>query len=392
DHPHTTTAEKINIKFLSGTSNVASDGSSLEGYTVHPAFTFGETQLSGIWVAKYEASSSEPDKLDSTGANFGGGNTTSLQVRVLPDVYSWRAITIGNIQTVSMNMASSNGSVGTSTNIDTHQMKNIEWGAVAYLCQSVYGEELWNNPYGDWTVGSYKLKTGYAGASKDSGMLIEGNANLAAYNTVNGVKASTTGNIYGIYDMAGGAYEYVASVLNNGNTYIGAHMKAEHVQSNKVKTEYAKYYDIYEPGDEEKEGGIYYGQGGVALWNSGNAESQNIIRKRLTTATYANFANKKGDALWETSNGNSYFGIYTSGTGDLAWLQDTARDSASGRQYARGWNADYMLVGYAYLPCLLRGGDFSAGSGAGVFAADSRYGYSSVNYGFRPVLAVGLAL
>ncbi|MDD3303676.1 MAG: hypothetical protein PHP54_02025, partial [Clostridia bacterium] len=57
DHPHTTTAEKINIKFLSGTSNVASDGGSLEGYTVHPAFTFGETQLSGIWVAKYEASS-----------------------------------------------------------------------------------------------------------------------------------------------------------------------------------------------------------------------------------------------------------------------------------------------------------------------------------------------
>ncbi|MDD3304299.1 MAG: hypothetical protein PHP54_05215 [Clostridia bacterium] len=392
DNPHTTTAEKINIKFLSGTSNVASDGSSIEGYTIHPAFTFGDTQLSGIWVAKYEASSSDSNKVDSSGANFGGGNTTALQVRVLPDVYSWRNIHTGNMQTVSMNMTSSNGSVGTSTNIDTHQMKNIEWGAVAYLCQSQYGQEPWNNPYGDWTAGSYKLKTGYAGASKDSGGLVEGNANLAKYNTTKGVKASTTGNITGVYDMSGGAYEYVASVLNNGNTYIGTYMKAEHVQSNKVKTEYVKYYDVYEPGDEEKEGGAYYGQGGVNLWNSGNAESQNIIRKRLAAATYANFASKKGDALWETSNGNSYYGKYTSGTEDWAWLQDTSRDSASGSQYTRGWNADYMLVGYASLPCLLRGSHFGVGSYAGVFAATSTYGGSDVSFGFRPVLAVGLAL
>ncbi|MDD3304388.1 MAG: hypothetical protein PHP54_05660, partial [Clostridia bacterium] len=188
------------------------------------------------------------------------------------------------------------------------------------------------------------------------------------------------------------AYEYVASVLNNGNSNIGTYMKVEHVQSNKVKTEYAKYYDVYEPGDEEKEGGTYYDQGGINLWNSGNAESQNIIRKRLTAATYANFASKKGDALWEISNGNSYYGKYTSGTGNWEWLQDTARDFASGSQCARGWNSDYMLVGHAYLPFLLRGSYFSYGYYAGVFAAGSHYGYGIVNLGFRPVLAVGFAL
>ncbi|MDD3304475.1 MAG: hypothetical protein PHP54_06145 [Clostridia bacterium] len=387
DNPHTTTAEKINIKFLSGTSNVASDGSSIEGYTVHPAFTFGETQLSGIWVAKYEASSSEPNKVDSSGYT-GGGNTTDLQVRVLPDVYSWRNIAIGNMQTVSMNMTSNNGSVGTDSNTDTHQMKNIEWGAVAYLCQSIYGEEPWNNPYGDWTAGSYKLKTGYAGESKDSGALKEGHANLSKYNTVNGVKASTTGNITGVYDMSGGAWEYTASLIDNGSSNIGFG-KSGHIQNYKVKDEYKKYYDIYTPGEEEKEGGAYYGPGGVTLWNSGNAESQNIIRKRITAAIYQNFKSRKGEALWETTNGHSYYGRYTAGTGDWQWLQDTERDSASGSQLARGWNSDYMLVGHAYLPWFVRGGDVYNGSGAGVFASNSDNGNANASGGFRPVLIVG---
>ncbi|MDD3303602.1 MAG: hypothetical protein PHP54_01640 [Clostridia bacterium] len=390
DHPHTTTAEQIHIKFLSGTSNMASDGSSIEGYTVHPAFTFGGTQLSGIWVAKYEASSSDPNKVDEVGYT-GGGNTTGLQVRVIPDVYSWRNITTGNMQTVSMNMTSSNGSVGTDSNADIHHMKNIEWGAVAYLCQSVYGEEPWINPYGDWTVGSYKLKTGYAGGIKDSWSLNEGHANLSKYNTVNGVKASTTGNITGVYDMSGGAWEYTASLIDNGSSNIGFG-KSGHIQNYKVKDEYKKYYDIYTPGEEEKEGGAYYGSGGATLWNSGNAESQNIIRKRLTAATYQNFESKKGDALWETSNGHSYFGRYTAGTGEWYWLRDTVRDSESGGQFATGWNSDFMLVGHASYPWFVRGGNFSYGSGAGVFASDSVHGNTHASGGFRPVLVVGGAL
>lgn len=35
------------------------------------------------------------------------------------------------------------------------------------------------------------------------------------YNEIGGENASTTGNVYGIYDMAGGAWEYVAGI------YIG---------------------------------------------------------------------------------------------------------------------------------------------------------------------------
>ncbi len=291
-----------------------------------------------------------------------------------------------------MNIASSSGSVGTTANVDTHQMKNVEWGAVAYLSQSKYGTEPWINPYGDMTAGSYKLKTGYAGTSKDNGALAEGNVNLSAYNTANGVKASTTGNIYGIYDMSGGAWEMTASVLNNGNSYIGTYGTSTYTTNNKIKTEYAKYYDIYTPGDEEKEGGAHYGTAGETLWNSGNAESQNIIRKRLTDATYANFANKKGDALYETSNTNSYLGIYTSGTANYEWLTSTLRDSSAGAQYSTGWNGDFMLVGHASLSWFYRGGAFYNGSDAGVFASNADGGSPRADGSFRPVLVLGSAL
>jgi hypothetical protein len=396
NNPHTTVAEQINIKFLAGTSDILADGTVLPNdYIVHPAFTFGDKQLPGIWVAKYEASSSTPNAVDGSGYT-GGGNTTLLQVRVLPSVYSWRNISTGNVQTVSMNMSSSQGSIGTTTNIDTHQIKNVEWGAVAYLSQSIYGQEPWINPYGDSTVGSYKLKTGYAGTVKNNGILTEGNVNLSQYNTINGVNASTTGNIYGVYDMSGGAWEYTAAVIDNGNGYIGSYGSI-YVTNNKIKEEYTKYYDIYDPGEEAREGGILYGAEGTKLWNSTapynvSEIDNNIIRKRITDATYENYANKKGDGLYEVSNGTSYYGKYTSGTAGSHWLKDTIRDYSQGAQISIAWNGDYNLTGYACIPWFMRGGGFNSYASAGPFFAYAHYGSPSVDRSFRPVLVLGSTL
>ena len=77
------------------------------------------------------------------------------------------------------------------------KIKNIEWGAVAYLSQSIYGRnaEIWNNPSWDYI-------TGCAGESL-AAEHFSGCINY--YDSDNGQKASTTGNIYGIYDMVGGA-------------------------------------------------------------------------------------------------------------------------------------------------------------------------------------------
>ena len=58
--------------------------------------------------------------------------------------------------TVCRNMQNEGGALEGSNNIDSHMMKNMEWGAVAILSQSKYGVfnpesknegQVWNNPY-----------------------------------------------------------------------------------------------------------------------------------------------------------------------------------------------------------------------------------------------------
>src|SRR5690606_19467069 len=94
--------------------------------------------------------------------------------------------------------------------VNTHMMKNTEWGAVAYLSKSIYGanDEIWINNSSTYT-------TGCAGNSVSANYY---NGCQNAYNTPNGQKASTTHNIYGVYDMSGGALEYVAAYVDSGHS------------------------------------------------------------------------------------------------------------------------------------------------------------------------------
>ena len=206
---HTSTAGTIDIIFLkkdttenSSSETIQTSDYSITGtntsnaYFLEPAFQneTGNTKY-GFWVAKFEMS-----------------NTTSLPKSV-PNVSSLRSITIGNMYTYSQNM-STNTSYGWS-NVDTHMMTNYEWGAVAYLSWSIYGKnsEVWIN-------NSSTYITGCAGSSV-SASNYSGCQN--AYNTATGQNASTTGNITGIYDMSGGAYEYTAAYVNNGNSNLSAY-------------------------------------------------------------------------------------------------------------------------------------------------------------------------
>jgi hypothetical protein len=104
-------------------------------------------------------------------------------------------------------------------------MKDTEWGAVAYLYSSVYGTynadktcisrgcEVWINNVssnGDWNGTKY---TGCAAQGVSIGA-VTGTAceNDRGWDGA-GVNASTTGNMYGIYDMSGGNGEYTMSVM-----------------------------------------------------------------------------------------------------------------------------------------------------------------------------------
>ncbi len=122
-------------------------------------------------------------------------------------------------------------------------------------------------------------------------------------------------------------------------------------------------------------------------------EENNVIRKRLTDATYAKFANKKGDGLWETSSKTAYHGQYTSGTANTwSWLVDTKRSSTQGAQTVTGWNSDFMEMGHAYRTWFSRGGFSENGLYTGLFATLVNFGNPYPSYSFRPVLVQGIAL
>lgn len=331
------TTKKAEIEASGGFKTTATPGN----WVIHPAFTkagnggFGE--LTGIWVAKYEASSSiatdltnlTTDQIVTAIANDGGSSAdTDLQVRVKPNVTSWRNITVNNIFTVCQNLTEEGNSLSGSTNLDAHMMKNTEWGAIAYLSMSVYGKngEVWNNPYYNNTT-NYSNITGLCSNETDG----KDNATTdmsktCKYNEEGGGNASTTGNVYGVYDMAGGAWEYVAGYLNEvleNNTTL---------QSNSQSLYNAdlKYKDTY----------------------AGTSSDR--------TTNYNGNTQKYGDAVYETSSSGG------SGTGS--------------------WDSGYSYFPYSSYPVFGRGGHAYYGSGAGVFAFNTYAGEAYTNGSFRPVV------
>ncbi|MDY2893143.1 MAG: LamG domain-containing protein [Candidatus Faecisoma sp.] len=163
----------------------------------HPAFKFGNTELTGFWVGKFEVS----------------GSTSAITVK--PNVTSLRSQTVSSLFTAIQNVKTTYG----INNADSHMMKNMEWGAVAYLKQSKYG------------LGATDI------AINDSSSYYTGGGTSDAYKT--NVAQSTTGNIYGVYDMSGGAWEYVmGNMKNSSNAFYSSNAGFTTAPD-------AKYYDSY---------------------------------------------------------------------------------------------------------------------------------------------------
>ena len=98
-----------------------------------------------------------------------------------------------------------------SSEVDTHMSKNNEWGAVAYLTHSIYGRCTSSTLCTEIGINNKQGHiTGYGAPAGSNSSQTNG-----AYNTTLGKNASTTRTIYGIYDMSGGAHEYVMGVYNN---------------------------------------------------------------------------------------------------------------------------------------------------------------------------------
>ena len=229
---------EIDVKFVSKTRKdrgtakyIVSKGIKGTDWYTPDAFTFGDEELSGIWVGKFETSSSNPS------ATNGGGNTTNLDAMIKPNVISWSGMTVSTAFNVSLKMNDEGNRYGFSNDVDTHMMKNSEWAVVAYLSQSKYGK-LGNINYSGANKEVYQNKSDSFITGCSYGAPSNANTDYGCqyqYNIeINGTGASTTGNIYGIYDMSGGAWEYV---MGNYNDMIG--------RSEFTIMPESKYYDKY---------------------------------------------------------------------------------------------------------------------------------------------------
>ena len=178
------------------------------------AFTFGDKNLSGFWYGKFETSHTTLAS-STTNNNLGCTNETCSNANgiiIKPNVTSLRYNNVSNSFFASRSMEQAGNSFGfVKDEVDTHMSKNNEWGAVAYLTQSIYGRCTDSTTCTEIGINNNSVyATGYgAPAGSDT------SATNGTYDTDLGKNASTTKNIFGIYDMSGGATEYVMGVYNN---------------------------------------------------------------------------------------------------------------------------------------------------------------------------------
>ena len=304
--------------YAEATSGVASGGA-MKNFVVEPVFDYGDKKLEGFWMGKFESSHTGCTTDIITGqAGFTGNEVMQIKANVT----SWRNMTIGDAFDIclAMNKTSNPYRLNTSDNVvDPHMVKNTEWGACAYLSKSKYGketEEVFINNSSDYITGN--------AANTVSEGQTTGIVNV--YDTAKGQKASTTGNIYGIYDMSGGAWERVAAYVNNGHANLQTYGKS-------VVEGIGKYKEVYE---------------------QGATDTQEL--------NYEKAASKYGDAIYETSNGYASSNV--------------------------SWYSDYVNFAKTTGPFFIRGGGYNSKAIAGVFAFGITDGAIHVDCGFRVVVPV----
>ncbi len=102
----------------------ASGNCEVGDYMTHPAFI--SIPSTGFWVGKFETGYEGAANPTEAEQNIRDAN----KIIVKPNVYSWRRIQIANAFYTSYDY---------NRDLDSHMMKNTEWGAVAYLSHSAYG-------------------------------------------------------------------------------------------------------------------------------------------------------------------------------------------------------------------------------------------------------------
>lgn len=395
-------AGTIDIVFLNGTTNSYNKNGVLtdavtDGYIIHPSFQAAKTgdyskgewsqNLTGYWVAKFEAGFQQGDAIDTAnndvtkairsnvsytsgvsqiGATENGGtegyNTarnyidgiygenvsgtlTDIEAYNLNPIkisypvfkganYTMNYISISDSFSLCKALTDEGNIYGfNKRTTDSHLMKNSEWGAIAYLSYSKYGtngQRIYTNSVNlNNSVKSVYGVTGYAGSEVGANPV----NNLIGANiwySEAGQKASSNHNITGIYDLAGGAWERVSSFVENENIEkFGYAITRDGLTAEGKRTSSANA-TIYKIGTED-----------------GNV------------ANYVTNSDKIGDATVETSS--------------------TGADSTS-------WNSETSMFPSAELPFFSRGGSYNFTINTGVFNYSRTSGMGGYDSSFRAVI------
>ena len=369
---------------------IAEAGSTTDNTTTwatHPAFTWGDTELNGLWVGKFETTGKRtaPTVKPNQHANIS---------EYIGEFYAMaRSIGAGIYDPTTEGGNTISGITQDSHRLDSatsHMLKNSEWGAVAYLSASKYGAGVngtkINSAFpatsadADISSPSSSYRYGITGCGPESttsessysSVTVDGETvNLPAlsadhiedplacgdkahaYNGEMGVLASTTNTVYGIYDMSGGAHEYVMGNLT------GYDDQSEAISSYMTTQAKPPYVDLYK---ESPYGNFTSGvNSGVANnpvgWGAGMNEH------------YWN----NDICTWGTCGGHA--------------LHETKRYQ-SVSSYGRSWGSDFPYFVHSSDRWFQRGGYASSASGAGLFNSHRNAGGSGPSYGFRAALLV----
>ena len=251
---------QIEVKFIQKSQTTADSN-----YILHPAFTWDDNSdgsitsdehISGMWVGKFE----------TTG--------TGDEPTILPNRTSLKSQTISEQFNTSLKLKNYLSTVGTA---DSHMAKNTEWGAVAYLSQSIYGKygnsnytgankEIYKNDSSSKYTGRSSGKYPQSGSSTSGACLYNNITDRGSGTGSCGGGASTTGNIIGIYDMSGGSHEDVMGYLTTASTIWGASSSSNYAGFTEAPA--SKYYDAYTgiTATTACSGGICYGHALSETW------------------------------------------------------------------------------------------------------------------------------
>ncbi|MFR2533741.1 MAG: hypothetical protein ACLS95_00650 [Clostridia bacterium] len=366
-----------------------------------------DKELTGIWVAKFEAgyaSGNNSAVVKASSVNYsesnawvravergqnndgneparnwldgiyGSTNTAIKYPTFQGTTYSMNYINHNDAYNIAKAMTENGNIYGLNSRTDSHLMKNSEWGAVAYLSQSQYGLNgtdiainnvnlnsggvARTNTTGKSGVDSVYAVTGCTTGTNNAVEKVTTIANINSttantavdgvytWNQLNGTKASSSGTLYGVYDLSGGTWERTASYIANENGNLKNFGNSITYDNANLKLNSSKYTTAY-PFD--------------TITDNLSITSNDTNLNTAITNNYKKNTKIYGDGIYETS---------TAGIGTTSWYGDLSY---------------YLGLDY---PFSVRGGALLDNTGAGLFSFHRNVGNNIYYNGFRVTLIV----